>query len=237
MDVDLNLCEQTQAGQFECEVEINLSALHSEMMLWIMNRSYVDLGTVEFSSCDLQCLNRFSRPLTESRAYIPLYPLIYRDLTQGTECQEVEIDVVSGNVETRTVSSENEPMANRCFPSLPQHDLGENIGGCLSQPVRSTSGRHLVITSANFNTGNEIPVADLFGGQLVVDTYFDMNEINPMAVYAPGVVCLNDDSCPWPTRIQYKVSDGINVINRAGELWVSQLRREQEELPECWSFE
>ena len=237
IDLHQDMCEELQAGQFECEVEINLSSAHAEMMLWIMDRPLIDQGEVEFSGCDLQCLNRFSSPLTESRALIPLYPLIVRDLIQGNDCQEVSIEVVSGNVETRTVSAVNTPVPHACFPTLPTHDFADNIGGCLAQPARSTSGRHLVITSANFNTGNEIPVADIFGGQLVVDTYFDMNAINPMAVYAPGIVCLNDDSCPWPTRIQYRISDGINVINRGGELWVSQLTMDQEELPYCWSFE
>ena len=209
------------------------------MRLWITDNISSDELLITHEGCDLQCLNPFSARLAERPTHIPLYSLIHRDLIQRDSCSEYTLPPPFQHINT-SLNTDGAVLPDSCFPRLPFTDFGDSLGSCISQPVRSASGRYFILTGAEFSTDGGGIVNDIFTNQLNVNTYMDLNELNPIAVYLAGVSCL-DEYCNFPLQIRYRVSDGISGINRENALRISQLSQGdnpyQGEQPYCWSFE
>ena len=227
-EIDLSTCDLGDPGVFTCQAPLIIPADESEMRIWITGPTEAEESLTTVEGCGLQCFNEFRNPLNQAATYIPAYPLVHRDLIQNQNCSE-PFEAPDG--ESYTVNQAALNQASHCSPNLPPHNLGDQIGACVSQPSRSAAGRHLIINGLVADSPSDV---GFFGSQIVVDMAVDGNELNPMIVYNPGVVCLTDSRCTYPVNIKYLVSDGINQVVRESSFGVAHLESGDQDY--CWSF-
>ena len=227
-EINLSECVSDEPGVFTCQTPLTIPLNESEMRIWITGPTEAEESLTTQEACNFQCLNEFRQGLNQASTYLPIYPLIHRDLSQDANCSEVFQSIDNGFYEVNQT-----PLIapTHCSPNLPPHNLDDQLGACLSQPSRSAAGRHLIVNGLVADSPQDV---GFFGSQIVVDLAVDSNELNPMIVYNPGVVCLTESRCEWPVNIKYSVSDGMNQIIREEAFGIAHLSEGDQDY--CWSF-
>ena len=227
-EIDLNECDSSEPGVFSCQAPLTIPASETEIRIWITGPTEAEESLSTQEGCTMQCLNQFRQPLTAAATYIPLYPLIHRDLIQDQNCGE-PFSAPDGGMYTINQAPLNQ--LSHCAPNLPPHNVDDQLDACLSQPSRSASGRHLIINGLVADSPQDI---GFLGSQVIVDMAVDGNELNPLIVYNPGVVCLSQSTCTYPVRTKYLVSDGINKVVREEAFAIGHLEIGDQDY--CWNF-
>ena len=224
-ELNLDECEQSDAGSYECSISFRLDAAHSEMRLWL----YEEVPTQDldfFRECG-QCLTLIDGSDAQASFSAPLYALLARDLYFNDPADCVPSSV-SSLADIQSVIEDQSPQEEFCFPALPYHDSAMPIG-CIPAPLSSPAGRPLMITSAVVEA--EGLAGGLFEG-LLGSVSLSFNEYNSLVSYV-GNVCL-DQTCNYSFDVTYTLTDGTNEFTR--KLSFAYIKPSEDTMY-CWTID
>ena len=235
----LSDCTSEEMNEWSCQISFELSKAYPDLRFWVYQEEVgQEIPLFDFSDgLPAQCLNRFT-PLQEIQGqsgvpvYIPIYPLISRDIRGALFNRMVEDGRAEPNIERverlglsisvdrspPLCESENHPYDQNYFPIL--EESAEAVLQQIPQPGYGLNGRPLIVQKiigggAAFDAVGLVNQSILEGlrtGWFQVE--FDMvNPVIKLQLNRANAVC-RGGACDIPIPIYYEATDGANTYQR-----------------------